>query len=202
MGRLVTTLLTALLAVPSLASADPPATFRSAKTVALRLYDDHRETFYCGCLFDQRKLIYPDTCGYEFEGTSKGRWRIEWEHIVPRSRLGGSRPHDEYLRAEAELMNLRPVLAELNRARSDNPFGIVSGEPRRWGKCDFEVARGVAEPRESVRGDIARVHLYMDRKYGIGLTESEWWLFLDWSSADPPDAWELEYRRRVRALDD
>ena len=213
----------ALALVAGQALAESPETFGSAKREAMRIFDDHRETFYCGCLFSRTKRVAPATCGFEPESESTRSYRIEWEHIVPASKLGEGRAcwdHPErfaqcrgksgraccgridrsYRLAESDLLNLRPAVGELNAARSNHPFGIVPGEPRRWGACDFELEDGIVEPRPSIRGDIARAYLWMSFRHGVRLSDAEWWRFMDWSLADPPDEWEIEHRRRV--LDD
>ena len=46
--------------------------------------------------------------------------------------------------------------------RSDKPYGIVAGEEH-IGGCDFEIKDKVAEPRESIKGDIGRVFLYLEK---------------------------------------
>ena len=44
-----------------------PGSFGTAKTKALKLYQDagHRTTFYCGCDFKDDKSLSPAGCGYE-----------------------------------------------------------------------------------------------------------------------------------------
>ena len=70
-------------------------------------------------------------------------------------------------------MNLRPAVGELNADRSDLPYGEIEGEDREYGSCDFEVQGGIAEPEASDRGEIARTYLYMERIWGMTLTEEE-----------------------------
>ncbi len=69
-----------------------------------------------------------------------------------------------------------PSVGELNADRSARLYGVVAGEERAYGACDFEViatgegephVRGAAEPMPSIRGDVARVWFYMSEKYGV-----------------------------------
>jgi deoxyribonuclease-1 len=101
---------------------------------------------------------------------------------------------------EADLMNLRPAIGELNADRSDNPFGIIESEPRQYGACNFEVQGGVVEPDEPDRGKIGRTYLYMESVWGMALTADERALYTQWHAGDPPDAFEIEKNRRISEL--
>ena len=103
---------------------------------------------------------------------------------------------------ETDLHNLVPAVGELNGDRSNRPFGMVVGEPRAYGRCDFEVdfSIDVVEPRPKVRGNIARIYLYLHRVYGMTMDEQQLQFFKIWDQADPPDDWERERNRRIRAV--
>lgn len=203
--------------------ADPPISFDSAKEVAIRLWwDIGPVTFYCGCPYreatPQEKNIRPgnlwvigSVCGYQAKNpiTSKGKpnartMRIEWEHIVPADWIAtgfGCREQTRsecraipgYDQAEGDLFNLVPSVGELNGDRSNNLYGIIDGEPREYGACDFEVAGALAEPEEAVWGDVARVWLYMADRYGVMLSAAYRAMLEGWSAADPVS--EAERRR-------
>ena len=51
-----------------------------------------------------------------------------------------------------------------------------------------------------IQGDIARVMLYMADTYGFTLSRQDQQLFTAWSRQDPPDAWEIERNRRIKAI--
>jgi deoxyribonuclease-1 len=153
---------------------------------------------------------------------------IEWEHVVPASRFGRVRAcwrnpkafdecrkpngkslsgrkccakvDSDFAAMEADLMNLRPAIGELNQDRSDNPYGEVEGEPGMYGACDFKVQGGVAEPRLAIRGDIGRTYLYMSLVWGMALTGDERAVFEQWNRDDPPDDWEIERNELIRAI--
>ena len=103
---------------------------------------------------------------------------------------------------EADLHNLVPSVGELNGDRSNRPFGIVAGEPRKYGHCDFEVDfyTDVVEPPPKVRGNIARTYLYFHWAYKMAIDDQQLQLFKIWNQADPPDNWERERNRRIQAI--
>jgi len=37
-------------------------------------------------------------------------------------------------------------------------MGIINGEKREFGKCDVEIKNKKVEPKESIRGEIARTY--------------------------------------------
>lgn len=198
--------------------AHPPAkvkyagNFTAAKRKAMRIYEDHRSTFYCGCAFDEEKQIDPTGCGYEPRKNAKRGARVEWEHVMPAARLGkslrcwddGGRKHcrkisAEFRHRENDLHNLVPAVGELNGDRLHYDYGIVLGEPRRYGACDFEVDSSfkVAEVASSLRGDVARIYFYMAYTYGIPLSASEIDQYTRWATEDPVDAWEVTRDQRI-----
>jgi deoxyribonuclease I len=103
---------------------------------------------------------------------------------------------------EGDLHNLQPAIGEVNGLRSNYSMAMIEGEERQFGACDIEIADRKIEPRTAIRGDIARIYLYMDASYpGRGiLSEKNRPLFEAWNSEDPVDTWECERDRRIAAL--
>ena len=85
-------------------------------------------------------------------------------------------------RMEADLHNLFPAMAGLNRTRSNNSFGIIPDEERFLLMCDFESDSGndVTEPRPGARGDIARA-----------IDAALLPLLQQWNNNDPPSTYEV-----------
>lgn len=106
----------------------------------------------------------------------------------------------EFAMMHSDLHNLVPAVGQVNAIRSNHPYGEVEGEERRFGACDFEDDGDHAEPAPGVRGDVARVYLYMEGVYGMTLTTEERGQFEAWHEVDPPDGWEREWNRRVEAV--
>lgn len=200
--------------------------FREAKRWLYSVHADHRLDFYCGCGFDQsRRNIDTSSCGYKVKEDRTRGGRIEAEHVIPASWLGQARAcwrapncqdergrpvqgrdcclatDAEFVTAHNDLHNLQPTVGELNKHRGSYPFGEVRGEPRDYGRCDFEVtdsgrSRRV-EPPENVRGDIARTAFYMRDRYGVELRGDQVAQFRQWNTADPVDDWERLRNQRI-----
>jgi deoxyribonuclease I len=103
---------------------------------------------------------------------------------------------------EGDLHNLEPAIGEVNGLRSNFSMAMIEGEAREFGACDVEIADRKIEPRPAIRGDIARIYLYMDSAYpGRGIiSEKNRPLFEAWYREDPVDPWECERDRRIAAL--
>lgn len=222
--RLIFGLIATLSVVP--AAAEVPSSFSSAKKIlAGKIYQGaDRVTFYCGCDFNEqaiadkpgRKRLAPvaDSCGLQPRKNAERAARIEWEHVMPAWEFGhqlqcwqdggrrGCRDNSVFSTMEADLYNLVPAVGELNGDRSNFRFGMIEGEPRAYGACDFEVdfKQRVAEPPAAVRGDIARTYFYMAERYGIRLSNRQRQLFQAWSVQDPVDETELLRARRIEAI--
>ncbi|WP_242634362.1 endonuclease [Marinobacter salicampi] len=198
--------------------------FRFAKEL-LRSYvyfdrtEGDKGTFYCGCNWRWQGASggVPDlsSCNYTTRAQEHRSSRTEWEHVVPawvvghqrqcwqkggRSNCRASDP--VFGRMEADPHNLVPTIGETNADRSNYGFGMIDGEPRVYGQCDFEVdfkAR-VAEPRPEVRGQIARIYFYMHDRYGLRMSRQDQQLYLAWDRQHPVSAWELERDRRIARI--
>ncbi len=207
----------------------PVRNFEEAKKLLMeKVYYDHRETFYCGCSFDEHKRIDLASCGYVPRKDPKRASRLEWEHVVPAHAFGQSfiewreghpdcvdkngRPfkgrrcarlvNDEFRRMEADLYNLYPAIGEVNADRSNYSMAEIPGEKREYGDCDVEIENGKIEPREAIRGIVARTYLYMDETYpGHGvISHKNRKLFEAWNELYPVTEWECERMRRIEAV--
>ena len=202
--------------------AAPPRSFGAAKPVATKLWWDIGPiSFYCECPYreathQEKKIrtgglwVIGSACGYRARTTKtkKGKvnaraLRIEFEHVVPahwlkkgfncRGTRKECRKIPGYKHAEGDLFNLVPAVGELNADRVDKLYGVIPGEKRQYGACDFEVSASRAEPMEPIRGDIARVSLYMIERYSLKVSPDYMAILNEWSENDPVDTAE---RRR------
>lgn len=158
-----------------------------------KVYPNGGETLYCGRRF----------------GSHKGR-SINIEHIFPMSwtlKKFGCRDREQcrkispkFNRVEADMHNLYPAIGKINKARSSYAFGMISGERRSFGHCDFEIDQHKrrVEPRPEVRGNIARAMFYMHHRYGLPIFKRQGALLRLWHRKDPPDA---EERRRNNLIE-
>jgi deoxyribonuclease-1 len=196
------------------------------------VYPDHRRTFYCDCAFSASKRVRCKTgageratrvewehvvpasrFGHTFEEwESSQSWQCrlpKWLQAIPglkckkrSGRENARRESREYRYMEADMHNLVPAIGLINQRRSNRAYGMIPGERRDFGRCDFEVTEDAAEPTEAVRGNIARTVRYMAWAYDgrIGLSPAEDELLKSWDAADPVDEWECERGRRISAI--
>ena len=108
----------------------------------------------------------------------------------------------KYRRIQADMYNLYPAIGEVNGRRSNYSMAIIKGEKREFGKCDVEIKNKKVEPREDIRGEIARTYLYMDSVYpGRGIiSKKNRKLFDAWERSYPVDQWECERARKIQKL--
>jgi len=184
--------------------------------------NDSVETLYSG-----HKLYLPPTeeLPIQFLAMNAQDNGINTEHIYPRSK--GAK--EEYGNAFSDLHNLAPARWEVNSARSNFPFGdITDTQTERWYKCDMSMNtssqlsntvidqysevyglgdyNGVFEPREEVKGDVARSVMYFYTMYREEALREDASFFSDmqstlvkWHNEDPVDSIELE-RTLLKAL--
>lgn len=170
--------------------------------------------FYCGCAFEGNRIDLA-SCGYIPRKQPKRAARVEWEHIVPAWVIGhqrqcwqqGGRSNckktDPVFNAmEADLHNLTPAIGETNADRSNFRFGMLPGTPYQHGQCDFKVAfsERTVEPRDEVKGLIARVWFYMHDHYDLAMSSQQQRLLMAWDRQQPVSAWEQERNRRISRL--
>lgn len=232
-------LILTLLSIP-LHAAQIPSSFSKAKKLALtQVYKDHHLSFYCRCSFNDKKEVDQTSCGYEPRTpiTKSGKEnvrdnRIEWEHVLPASKMGNhlacwgndrrqfpqcvksngklksgreccQKVNIDFRNAHNDLVNLTPAIGEVNADRSNLPYQIISGEKRSYGQCDFEydVVNKVVEPSKVIRGDIARIQLYLEQQYGEKLgfefSDTKRIMLEEWAESDSVSAWEIERNKRI-----
>ena len=209
-----------LLAAASSEAA--PQTFDQAKRELRQfVYFDQNQggelgTLYCGC--DWRWVgasggrVDFDSCGYQIRAQRHRAIRTEWEHIVPASWFGRQRQcwqdggrrncvsTDPVFRAmEADMHNLSPSVGEINADRSNHRFGPLPAAAPQHGACDFRVdfRERVAEPRDLVKGLVARVMFYMHDRYDLSMSRQQQQVLIAWDRQFPVSLWELERDRRI-----
>lgn len=204
--------------------------FDAAQTTLLdSVYGDRRVTFYCGCRYDTEGWIDLEGCGLGVLVGSRRAERVEAAPVVAASQLGGARRcwrepaafaacatedgtllaglaccervDPAFAAAHNDLHNLVPAVGAIEVARSDHAWGELRAG-QRLGDCAmrFDPILRRVQPPEAVRGDIARILLYMRDTYGVRLSRQDEQLYRAWSDADPPDAPEIERNRRIRRL--
>ena len=103
---------------------------------------------------------------------------------------------------QADLYNIQPAIGEINSMRSNYKMSMISGEDRKYGKCDIEIKLKMIEPAPMIRGNIARTYFYMQKTYPnyVNLTKEEITLFEKWDNFDPVDNWECKRAKEIRKI--
>lgn len=190
--------------------------FYSSKKTLKEITRRHPKSFYCGCdikFLSDSKLV-PDfsNCGFHYRKNENRANRMEAEHIVPISWYGhnlkcwqeGGRSNcqkksDIFNVAEADLVNLQYAIGEVNGDRNYYRYSVWNGGEGQYGSCPAKVdfSGKKFQPREEIRGWIARVHKYMQKKYGVQLSDSQQKLISSWEKL-PPTKWECEYNNILK----
>lgn len=178
-------------------------------------YEDTRRIFW--------KQMYPKGgtelyCAVAFDGARKNplNQSLSVEHVFPADAIADHEPGctnrtcavPRAQRAMADLQNLWPALQRVNSSRSNLRYGELPGEDaRRYADfCpDYERGSGskaIVEPRDDIKGDLARTIVYMHFVYGLPLEKAivDKGLLLDWMSMDPPDTEELRRNALIDRL--
>lgn len=132
----------------------------------------------------------------DFSGSAPG-WNRE--HVWPKS-LGGF----ETSGPGADIHHIRPDDVTTNSNRGNKKYGNVTGGTTSTGKLASGIVGGTYnsnyfEPLDNVKGDVARICLYVYVRYGgdWGQCSSITNVFqsvdvlLDWMEEDPVDTWEM-----------
>lgn len=119
------------------------------------------------------------------------------EHVWPKS-LGGFSTSG----AGADLHHIRPSENKTNSDRGNLKYGNVSGTPNSKGNLSGLVGGtkgSYYEPLDNVKGDVARICLYVYVRYGGELSKCNSItnvfqsvdVLLEWCELDPVDTWEM-----------
>lgn len=202
----------------SLANA-APTNFTSAKIESRKyVYFDRTEegTFYCGCKWEWVGKSGGRTdlasCGYKIRAQETRANRIEWEHISPAENLGrnlacwkrGGREECKksdplFNVMESNMFNITVSVGEANVDRLNYNFGMLPSTPLQHGACPIKIdfKQRTVEPRDAIKGMIARTYFYMFDRYDLRMSDKQQQLFMAWNKMYPVSEWELERNRRI-----
>lgn len=226
--KFVTLTLAVTLSTSSLA-ATYSSFSKAKKAMYSKVYNNQGLTFYANCEWSKKKVDL-SSCHLQDSFSSKEQKRAkrtEAEHIIPASwfyRKNGQyrscylqakaqnasarkycqKNDPEYRSAHNDLVNLRPTVGAINEARSNKPFAEkVSGKRettyRGSGKTILISSR-IVIPDATIRGDIARVALYMQRTYGATYSKRQQKVFAKWNSEDPISNEESRLARKINHI--
>ncbi len=148
---------------------------------------------YCGESFQDRS-------GLSVEHIYPASWMAE--HLDCGSRKQCRQSSERFNHMEADMHNLYPALVSINQARSNYQFGMIEGEIREFGECDFERNNSarIAEPRPIARGNVARAIFYMNAEYGLPIPDDMVELLKQWNREDPPSCHEMRRNNKIEEL--
>lgn len=203
--------------------------FQTAKKFARKFYEKNSfKTFYCGCSFTGNS-VQLDSCPFQPSFSQKTRAkRIEWEHVVPASHFGQHFPswkkgHKKCLDSygvsfrgrrcarlvskkfrfmEADLYNLVPSIGEVNALRSNYPVNLLKEGGNLLKGCETKIYQKKIQPRQQVRGMLARIYLYMERTYPdyLRIPPENRSLLESWAKENPPSKHELQRNSYIREV--
>ncbi len=200
-----------------------PANFEQAKAELRRyVYHDRNQSeqgdFYCGCQWQwagrSGGSVDLASCGYQIRAQQNRAQRIEWEHIVPAHSFGQQRlcwqqggrkncnaADPVFSRMEADMHNLTPAIGEVNGDRSNFRFGVLPQTAPQYGQCDVRVdfKQRVVQPRDQIKGMIARIYFYMHDRYDLNMSRQQQQLLMAWDKQFPVSDWERERDKRIAA---
>ena len=186
---------------------------------------DYKKTFLNGCDYHydpnscmDKSIVDTKCCSLQEDNET-----MSWMQIVPDSFYGrhkacmietpcinifskeafGSplccrRIDTQYREMEADLFNLVPVVSSLAVLQKGRIFGEVKIPTERLG--DVKMDENYLEPPNSVKGDVARVYLYMDARYGLELTPEQRKVFLNWHKEDGADVKECRLAKLFQKI--
>lgn len=214
-----------LLLFSTFAAAQAPTSFSSAK-VQLKnhvYYDQNKKgalgTSYCGCDWEwvgrSGGRVDLESCGYAIRAQEVRAKRTEIEHIVTAYAMGSQRQcwqnggrknciksDPEFGAMEANLFNLTVVIGEVNADRSNYRYGLVAANDAMYGRCESKTdfKNRVFEPRDEVKGLVARTNFYIHDRYNLRMSTQQQKLFMAWDAQFPVTAWERERNRRIAKI--
>lgn len=199
---------------------------KAKKLLEQKVYFDHRETFYCRALFNQKKQVtLPE--GFTTEKHAKRAERVEWEHVVPAENFGRAFPewrdgapecvrsngkpfkgrscaekaNEEFRYMQADMYSLYPAIGAVNAMRTNYRYTMLPQAASSFGTCPMKIEDRAVEPPEYTRGPIARTMLYMQDSYPKYKMSSAQQKLMDaWNKMYAPDQWECLRAERIRRI--
>ena len=184
----------------------------SAEQTVISNYDNARNNYFYDQLYigDIGESLY---CGFDRPISDSGQSRT-LEHVIPAQWMAehygcpnrGNCPNVTFHHAEADLHNLWLAIGRINSSRSNEPYGEITdgqGESR-FPFCPQFVRTYspnpiMVEPRDSVKGNIARSLFYMRDGYGFDL-KGMLPMLKRWNRLDPPGEHEHWRNERIFQL--
>ena len=100
---------------------------------------------------------------------------------------------------EADLYNLMPVIGEINYFRNNLEVGSLESTLYSFGDCKIKIGSYHFEPRNGIKGLIARTYFYMHETYKNFniVNEENFHQLVKWNKSFPPTEFELKRSKRI-----
>lgn len=198
-------------------SPDKVAGYGPAREFMYRDLDNVNDSIYCFYTGFRRYLDPQAERASTYLYNNNSRDGINCEHLWPRSKGAEKDP------AKSDLHALVPTRIDVNDIRSNFPFGEIDDlETKRWYRMHYmqknipppssideysEWVQGLFEPRETVKGDVARAMFYFYTIYreacdaaDPNFFELQRETFCNWHRQDPADDAERIRTRRIASV--
>lgn len=143
--------------------------------------------------FDNPGNIILFYSGKSIDGTWDNGNTWNREHIWPKSLSGGlyTSVSGSTISAGSDLHQLRPASTSINSSRGNKPYGPTTNDT-------------YFEPRDEIKGDVARILFYMSIRYDMDIevlgVVSDLDLLLTWHESDPVDFYEMYRNEQIQAI--
>ena len=103
---------------------------------------------------------------------------------------------------EADLYNIVPSVGIVNQMRGNKRMGKLEFWQKALTKCSLTLADRIVEPKEGIRGFIARAYLYMRETYPkrVKINVRDYQLYMSWHKKYPAKSWELKRAKHIFRL--
>lgn len=155
-----------------------------------KLYPKGGKTFYCQTAFEKQSPILTVSHIYPTSLITKA--------LDCRSERSCLRSNKEYDKILSDLHNMVPVNSFYHFKLKDSIFGNLD-ESNEANECGLKKRYHIIEPPDNIKGDVARIHFYMHKQYGLPL-DSKFNFLKAWDKKDPADKEEIQKNNRIKEI--
>jgi len=154
------------------------------------LYKNGGETFYCNKPFKKKGPLISES--YIYSST----WIREYLDCGTKRQCKKNNP--DYNKIISDLHNIVPSDAYFEFKRKNSMYGTLDKtvEPN---ECGIRKKHHILEPADHLKGDIARILMYMHTRYHLPLNTSLS-LLKFWNDNDMPDSKEKKRNKAIKAI--
>lgn len=154
------------------------------------LYANGGKTFYCDKAFTSKTPLMGESYVYS----------TSWikDHLQCGTARQCKRESPKYLEILSDLHNIVPADSYFDFKRKTSSFGTVP-ESVEANECGIRKSFNVIEPANNIKGDIARIIVYMHTTYDLPLKQPINEL-IQWNELDPPSPEELERNKKIAEI--